>query len=340
MTLQTLTSAAMLLPSLSNNFSTLQIDASGEKVGFVVRTTKAGDISKVHFRTSTVANSQTLLISLQAVDLTTGDPNGTADQSGTQASPTSNTWHSVTLGASRTVAAGDRLAVVIEFNATVGDVLIASASTLQHEQSYADLFTSSWAKQGRSPMVLLEYSDGSFSPLVGVTGGLPTQTIYDSTSTPDEIALKFKLPYTAKCDGGMFRGLLGGDVDIVLYDSNGSTVLGTDSLDKDVVQATTGTFVGVWAAATLAANTFYYLSVKPTTSTSARLFSFSVSTAAHLAQSYGGQNFHWAQQTDAGGWTPTTTARPLIVPRLSAFDDATGGGGVLTHPGMSGGLNG
>ena len=53
------------------------IDANDEKVAFVVLLQKAGDISTVHFRTGTVTTGDDVLVRLETVDQTTGNPTGT-----------------------------------------------------------------------------------------------------------------------------------------------------------------------------------------------------------------------------------------------------------------------
>ena len=42
----------------------------------------------------------------------------------------------------------------------------------------------------------------------------------------------------------------------------------------------------------------------------------------------------------APAWTDTTTTLPGVSLIVDQIDDGTGGGGLLTHPGMSGGMRG
>ena len=98
------------------------LDAAGEKLGFIFSVGKTGNISKLVIRCGAVTTAETLKLSLQDVDLSTGEPDETEDQSGTF-TPVVNDWVEVTLGSSRAVTVGDLLAVVIEFDSTVGDVI-------------------------------------------------------------------------------------------------------------------------------------------------------------------------------------------------------------------------
>src|SRR5687768_9301872 len=92
--------------------SVLTLDASGEKAGFVFPAPKTGALSKVHFFLGTVTTGETLAASLQNVD-GSGNPDGTADQSGTVAVASSddNTWKTVTFGTTRSVTRGELLSL-------------------------------------------------------------------------------------------------------------------------------------------------------------------------------------------------------------------------------------
>jgi hypothetical protein len=318
----------------------LVIDASGEKVAFIFPVPKSGDIRKVSFRLGLVTTGQTLKASLQDVDLTTGDPDGSIDQSGTVAVANNddNTWKTVTFGADRTVTRGDLLACVLEFDSTVGNLAIEVNSLNPYANVYVDHFTAAWVKQARGPQLVIEYSDGSFAPILGASAGTQTSRDYNNGSTPDEIALRFSFPFPVRVMGAGFYGRLSGDCDLVLYDQ--TTALDSVSLDSNVNQpASDGKFVGVFATSfDAAAATAYRLAVKPTSGTNVRLHTMDFSAAGHQDQMPGGDDCFWSERTDAGAWSDTTTRRPMIFLVVEAADDAAGaGGGLLRHPGMTGG---
>jgi hypothetical protein len=131
------------------------------------------------------------------------------------------------------------------------------------------------------------------------------------------------------------------DFDIVLYD--GTTAIATASFDSHQTQASTGVreMFARFSEQTLNVGTNYYLSLKPTTANSVSLKQFDVSDANHLAAWPGGTLCHSATRTDAGSWSDVTTRRPAMGVLVTALDDAAGGGGgLMRHPGMRGGLSG
>jgi len=116
----------------------------------------------------------------------------------------------------------------------------------------------------------------------------------------------------------------------VLYDSDGTTPLETQSIDKDIrVNASNHTSAGIFATSrTLAVNTFYYLAFKPGATNCFPLF-FTIDAtpgAAMLDQLSGGQDCHWAERTDAGAWSPNTLKRPMMGLILDGLDDGLSGG--------------
>jgi hypothetical protein len=328
------------------------IDASGEKAAVIVRVPKTGTISKVVFRTGTVTSSETLRVSLQTV--TSGEPSGTdygGSAAGTQATPASNTVYTVTLGTAATGATkGDVIAIVFEFDSAVGNLTFSSiASSGQYSGSeftgfpYSSLYTVSWANpNARTLSACLEYSDGSYENM----GVLPFSSIgsvsFNSSTTPDERALRFNLPFPCRIIGYWFLGDLEASADIVLYE--GTTAQLTQSLDFNERGQPGGSqrYLNLFDSSyNIIKDTVYYLALKPTTTTSVGLSRFTVETAAMMDCFNGGQNLYLGTRTDAGAWTDTTTERPFMGIIVDQFDDGVGGaGGMIVHPGMSGGTRG
>lgn len=326
------------IPLTTSTSSVLTLDAAGEKGAVIFRVPKTGNIRKIHFLTGTVTTWQNLRVSTQAVDAATGDPTGTVVQSGivTGLNTDDNIWKSATLSSDHAGTRGDLLSVVFEFDSTVGNLVINNATlsgtSVDMYNVYPDLYTGAWAKQARGPILILEYSDGSFIYTPGLLPIVPVAlTTFNTGSTPDEVALRFSLPVPMKVAGASFLGRLTGDCDLVLYDA-ANTVLASASLDKDVIQSTAA---DVLMAAifntevTLSASTIYRLAVKPTTATNVRLMYGDAPSNDALDAMAGGKNMYWSQRTDAGSWTDTTTRRPMIALLPSAFDDGAGGGSII-----------
>ena len=329
--------------------ATLLIDASGEKAAFIGRVPKTGDLEAFEFCLGAVTQAPTngLKCSFQDVDLTTGDPDGTVDQSVVVTTGlTTDAWVAPgDFSATRAVARGDRLACVIEFESfaasdSVNIRLIDTRATAEMDfvnECYADLFTTSWAKQFLAgPRLALRYNDGSYVALLGNAYPYlnPDITVsVRSDTTPDEVGNIFQVPFTCAVGGCWVDMDLDSVCDIVLYDSDGASVLATASCDPDVRQTTVSRMTPLWFSTdvTLAVNTNYRLVVKPTTASFVTPKAFSVNTASLLDGFPMGQTMHRTERTDAGAWTETTTQRMymgLVITKLDDGVSAGGGGGM------------
>lgn len=352
----------------------LLIDASTEKLAYVGRVffhARSGtkDIERVGFRFGSVTKSggSGLTVSLQDV-LDTSGPPYTPDEVQDQtvaiangnASFASNTWiRTGTLSANRTVSNGDWLAVVIEFDGSgrlapdavnLSCLNLETGSTPFSFSAAGAIFKTggSWAAVTNGvnsvvPNLVLEFSDGSFGTLwQAVPLSSLSSVTYSSSSSPDEYALEFSLPFPCKVDGAWLVGAIsaGANAEVVLYD--GTSVMEAITVDANRLMSNTirrwsNNFTG---ELTLAANTTYRLALKPTTTTSLALSYIDVSDANHFAALDGGTAMCLATRVNAGAWdAPTTTRRPLMGLYLSSFDDGVGGGGGAPYHGaMSGGM--
>jgi hypothetical protein len=323
------------------------IDATGEKIAFIgrhwnsQRATKSIRRVGFLFGTVTKAGGSGLTVSLQNVDLTTGAParpDGTQDQTvaiaNADASFASDTWYRTdALSADRSVAFGELISVVIEFDGSgrlSSDAvniknLPVGGTPLQENLGMVSHFTASWAIVAVAPNIILEYDDGTFGTL---EGGMPcsaiTTTNLNTGSTPDEMGLKFRVPFPCKVDGAWF-GAASAQASrdfSILFDT------ATVSIDADTVRTTAGAPNRVgFSEVTLAANTDYYLSFRPDTASNNTVQDITVADANHFTCYPGGTSWHLATRTNAGAWSDTTTRRPLCGFRISALDDGAGGGG-------------
>jgi hypothetical protein len=332
----------------------LTIDATGEMAAFVGRmsnpTRATKDVRKVHFRFGTVtkAGGSALTVSLQTVNAAVGppyQPDETQDQTvaiaNADAGFVSNTWYTTgALSADRTVAYGEMLAVVIEYDGggrlgadTVGiSALGGSTAHVTMSEGGCALKTASWAAASGWNNVVLEFSDGTFGTLEqSVLASAVNTHSFNSGSTPDEHALAFTVPLACKVDG-IFAHLAiqaGADVDLVLY--QGTSALATGSIDANAIRSAAGAaFFTPIAEQTLTASTQYYVAVKPTTTTSVSAYSLDVSAVGHMALNDGGTNFNYSTRTDAGSWAAVTTTRRLVAGiRISSVDDGNGSGSAV-----------
>lgn len=326
--------------------STLTIDASGEKVAWIFRAPKTGDLAKVRFRTGTVTVGDTLKVSFQDLNTATGQADEVVDQFRTVVVGDGDdntafltgliTSDGTDTGTKRAITKGDLVALVIEFNSFVaGNLQIATTSYLANYvfilgPNYLSHKTAAWAKQGsRGSAFGIEYSDGSY---YHIPDSFPitalTSDAINTGTTPDEIGMKFQFPGPVKVDGAWTTMSQNGaaDISLVLYDSDGTTELASNTIDEDVT-VIPGSVSIAWASfaeQSLVAATNYRLVIKPTTANSVNVQGITVAAAGVLDQLDGGQNFHRTERTNAGAWTDTTTKRPFMGLRLSAIDDGAG----------------
>ena len=341
MALQTL-AEAWLPPAWFANisgWSSMQVNASGEKAAMIVRVPATGDITAVGVYITAVVAAQALSVSLETVDAN-GDPSGSAyggSTAGSIASPAAG-WYTVTLGAQASATVGDIVAVVVQFSGTVGDVSVGRVGCITaHEFPYADLYTTSWAKSTNTPATTLIYGS-TYYPNAGFPfSGLSQWTLNTGTS-PDEVALKFRLPFPARIAGAWVLGWSRGHTTI-LY-SAADVVLASKAHPagavSDIGTARPGQFL-FDAGYPLVKNTDYRLAFRPDNANNNRLQYCDVTTAAMMAALPGGASFIASTRADAGAWTDLTTRRPFIGLILDQFDDAVSvgaGGGILMPEGL------
>lgn len=339
------------------NTTGLVIDATGEKIALIgryvnaTRTTKS--IRKVGITFGAVSKTfvSGLTLSLQDVAAAAGppmQPDETQDQTVAiaAAAVTANTFLMTgNLSADRSIAPGELLAVVLEFDAlgrlgtdsyalsqwaTRGDLGMQVGTVLK---------TASWAVQGnRAPVVVFEHSDGTFGGLDGCwpvsAHALPG---INSGTTPDEYGLECSFTTPQFCDGAWIVAFVpsGGDFDVVLYENGVAMSGGTVSVDSNQLRSAGAAYhileVTFPSVLTLAANTPYQLMAKPTTANTMFLPSLDVSVAGHLDAAPGGAAFKSASRVNAGSFTALATRRPFMGLRLAGSDDAAGGGGTVGY---------
>ena len=260
-------------PSFQNS---INLAASGYKAANIIQVSKSGDISKISIRTGTTANaSNVYTVSVQTVDLTTGNPSGTLKSANSQKTGVTgfaaNSSYTITLDAVATVTAGDLIAVVVELTTFVGNNTITlGVSDNGVGDTYIPAvlnYAAAWSRGSCACGFGVEYSDGSFAdgPFMYPLTAINAISLINSPSNPRMIGNKVSIPIASRCVGVWAYADADADFKITLFDSNGSTVLGTITTDKDVPVAigTPGTYLLYFSSAiTLNANANYYLMIE------------------------------------------------------------------------------
>lgn len=351
MTLQATAPVYVPAPISNGEFSanTATLDAAGEKIAYITYVPEDGTITHVTFRVAGLTTAQTLRVSLQTLDAS-GNPSGTlygGSTAGTQASPTANTWYRVALGTGATAVGGDRIAIVVEWDATAGSLAIntylAPASYGPQMVYMAEYTTGAWVKtRTRLGMFAFDYS-GTYYPLIAapVTGA--SEAYHDGLAN-DERGNRFVLPFKARAIGAWFHGQIfstAGSGQVKLYgETTESVALAYASLAAPADYHTH--FVFFANPVSLNANTTYRLALRATHATEyVGILVGTATTNATLGAFDWGANTYYTARGNDGAWTDTNTKvsiMGLILDRLS--DDAGGAGGIKVHPGMLGGMNG
>ncbi len=324
---------------------TMSLTGTADSLVIVFTVPKTGNMNKIGIRTGTVTTPQPLYVAFETVSAANGQNTGTlygGSSSGAIASPTTNTLHEVTLATPASAVAGDDVAVVVKFSGSAGSLLLSVYAGRTQGYPYS-IFNAAgvYTKQTSAPILVVGYDDGTYADVGTVPfSTIPTSTSFNSGSSPDERALRFRLNVPIRIIGywAIMTPAAGSNWDAVLYDTDGTTVLATNSTDADKVAAASNIrfYRRFSSEVNLRANVWYRLALKPTTTTSIGNPSFSVSAAGHMDCFECGQDFHLSTRTDAGAWTDTATTRPLIGLLVSGFHDGTG----LREYGMAGGFSG
>lgn len=318
-------------PTIGSSAST-GIDASGERWATIFQVPKSGSIDRIRFATGTVSSSQDLSVTIQTVSATNGFPTGTAYGSSsteTVASPAANTIYTVTFATPATATKGDIVAVVIEWAGTAGSVLFSrwgGTSALMNNQCYGALYASSaWSKYTSAPpMFSVIYSDNTSAYM----GAAPASTTtpnraFNSSSTPDEVGLRFKMPFGARAAGvmGWISPTAGRDTSMILY-SDAGTALATATIDFDSTANLGGIANLVYrfsSTVTLTKGSWYRLTYRPDTTSPVTVGYLEFTDSYELGQIAGDDVYH-CERTDAGSFTDDTGAYTPIALMVDAID--------------------
>lgn len=280
-----------------------------------------------------------------------GVPTGTPVGTGTVFVPAATTWFWVTMTVDAALTAGTR------YYAGTKVTAVTSGSFVQN-QSWNNCFNEAlrgvpYAVSGTAPTLdddapILGLEDDTGAKIL-VRGMYPTVSGLDaeswsSSSNPDRRGLRFKLTFPARITGVQIWGDHDQNLTVILYDSDGATVLASTAFVAADRSTATDEFDTIPLTPTvLTKDTFYRLVVLPTTTTARNnLYATTVANAADLDCLQGGQNFHWTTANGApaneASWTNTTTKRPLGMSMMfDQLDDGTGGtGGGLKLAGRAG----
>lgn len=310
-------------------------------------------------------------VGFQGVDSTTGvpaRPDGTwsvyaAVTTASNASPTlttsSNFHEKAPTSGSLSITHGDLVAVVCEMTSRAGSDSVAvqtngGARGMASGGVPATVNNTSGSWVGMTsiaPLVVFVCSDGTRGYIDGGFPALAESLIWSDATNPDEVGEAFQVPFACKADAftlTMRTADANSDFTVTLYsDPFGTpTALATVTWLAEKFGPVATEFCATFPLSTevdLSASTDYVVAVKATGSGNIRLTRVLLSAAAdRTLLGPGGTTLNGVTRNNGSGAfsSSTTTHYPLGV-RLSQVQDGSGSaGGLLTHPGMAGGMRG
>jgi hypothetical protein len=329
------------------NLLSFALNASTDKLACIIQAPASGDITAVGFLLGTVTTGDDLQIGIETVS-TGGDPTGTLFDAGSGARSVEtigdgddDAWIlTSTTSLATTVVKGDLIAVVIEFEdfALSGNLEIEAAFLIQEFPFVNHNASSSWSPSARPPIIALSYG-GTFHPIPAAYpfNATAVGAAYSNSSNPDERGNLVRFSSEVSLAGVASRGRIDSSstdtVAIKVY----SDPTGTPSLEEsltlihDKSRASTGTAGRHYlfdTSITLAANTWYAITFRPSGSANVRLDSVTVDSVAIMDAFQGGADYHWCERNnDAGAFTANTTQRMWFDLIIDQVHDGAGGAG-------------
>jgi hypothetical protein len=352
--------------SVSATLSSITLNATNDKVAWVLTAEEARTLTAIRFRVGTVTTGATMTVAIEDIG-TDGKPvltTPTVLASGTVAVSGSNTWQSVT-GLSLAISKEQRFALTIAYSSGSTPNFPVQAYAFTQIDNLAGLASHGWlsdaggayAQQGNQPQLfaILEDSNGPYyQPGLLPLDGALTLRAFNNTSTPDEYALRFQVPFRCRVRGivaEMFNVAAGADFKAYLWAASGSTVVadalaGTaTAVDGDAIISAAAD--GIWripfsAAYVLVPGVTYYAGIKAETANNIGLGLFLVPSGVTGAKAamYGGAQCYLGTRSWTGGpestgdFSDDATKVPMISLLIDQLDDGRGARPTL----MIGGL--
>lgn len=289
------------------------------------------------------------VLSLQGVNTGTGRADGTVKSSSnatcTLDPPNNGTWDGTvqccTMTSSYTSTRGELLSVVLTCPSCTG-ATTGSWGTQQSGNGNSISFpyavtidNGTPTKRPRVPLFGMKSATKTYWNIPTS----PTLATYNSDSTPDEKALKFTLDANHCTSVKLKTVTLWGRVPITgmtasvkLYDTDGTTVLDTITVNGDAHSAVGNTndrklFRRSWPTSnTLTCGSTYRIGYLSGNTTSAiALASYNYPSTASMDDIAGVSDWSYSERTDSGSWTDTATRQPFA---CLTFEDVTAPSGL------------
>lgn len=346
--------------------SAIVFDSATDRIAWMGKSPRTDSLTTIYFRTGTVTTGCTLDVRIES--LSNGKPSGSLLAANTNvnvvvADGDDDVWKTATLTSPASLSVGDNFAIVFAVasgtpNMNFREVGLTSSPAHGHfPVVLEDPGTGTWGI-GSPFSAFVKFNAAGVAPLTALypAEGNGVVTGYNSTTNPDERAMRFQVPF--KCRVAGIRGLpfnvaAGADFTLSLWDENGDTdaeALGQVSFDGNFAVTTTqeGYVDALFASpVTLEPNTTYYIGQRADTANNVSFAHYvtapGITDAIKAFPGANGETYlatrQWTSGT-AGAWTETTTAWPLIHLIIDQIDDgsSSSASGIAISPNLRPGL--
>jgi hypothetical protein len=320
----------------TNSVAATSLNDADNAVGTVFFAPKAGTIARVGFYVTSVTGSPPAYNCGLVTVGTDGYPTTTAAAGSAIAvfTPVSAGWQWVTLPTAGVVSRGQVVAVHIWPGSTAPDSsnYIAVCRDSFTEGPFSVYSTSSFIPTYGATLMAFSYDDDSVCGYALSSHDVGSSVT--ASTTPDEIGVKFSLPFDATLVGVLpryYRSVLGSaaQVRLKLYDAGGTLLDSLDVTDKDYLDAAEAVTLPV-ANVTLTKGAVYRLTFLATVSTNGAIpyYKFQFESAAAKAYVPWSSSFQFTERADEGAWTDTVLALAPWVLLVDTEFAAAGGGSV------------
>jgi len=340
----------------SGTFQTQLVDGTTDGAGAVFQVPKDGVIDRIGFTVTARAGSAATMLDVRLETSAAGQPSGTliddgvTDDARADHAATTTGWRWVTLGTPYAVTAGDIVAPVVRGGAGADGANNATIcySTLTGKLTMfpvgGEFDATVWTPATDPPTVACRYDSDGDDEVVGPVDAFDMITYekidLDSESDPDELGVE----WVAWADGEI--GGAEAYVDTATRDATGVFTIYEDGSSiatraytfVHVRAASHGIFTFMFPPVAIEATKTYKLVWLPDADVDFDPYGATFPDVESRIACYG-DGFRTGR-TNGGGWVDLPLQAVSITPLITSITPGGGGGGILIHPGMTGGMNG
>lgn len=325
-------------PCGHTSYNTNQVDGATEYFAPSFSIPKTGSLT--HFGIRSVGATDAQILKCELMTVSANAPSGTLYGGSTKATltPTANAYLEFEFGTPASATAGDIVCAKVSFDNTVGNVQFRAGFADSYNVSGFPVIyynAGSTSRYDIPPMLVIKMDEKYICP-PGCSPFLNGDTGTDANTS----GLKFQIPNNAKLVGARMSWNFAGthaSYTVKLFAADGTTVLSTSG---SIVKANMSIslferFISM-TPVELTKDTTYYLAVVPASGSLPRYKN--VCPSATVRADVFGTNVMWSANAGAG-FVDETTSVASISGIFTEVDNVTAGG-LITHPGMAGGMRG